>query len=957
MIILCAYPAKAQYFQTGQDPASIKWMQINTDNFQIIYPEEFEKQAQRISYVLGKVYRYGAKSLNFKPRKVSVILHTRTVHSNGLLAWAPKRIELFTTPHQQIYAQDWLEQLALHEFRHLVQMDKIQSELPVLVKMLLGEQATAIITGAYLPLWFLEGDAVVTETALSNAGRGRQASFSMDYRAQLIEKGKYSFDKAYLGSYKDYVPNHYKLGYWIVGKSREKFGADVWANALQRIGKHPFSLTPLNSSLKRSTGFSAKQLYSGIFEQLSGEWKQDLSGRGTDSLIVVSPSRKNYTEYLYPEIYRDSLIFAYRTSIDDIGRFVLIYPDKTEKIIYTPGLIFEESVSMKNNLIIWAERRADLRWTHSDRSVIQIYNIESKELYEIKHENKLFSPAISPDLKSFAAVEVDPENNFYLSVFDLSTGTLKNRFKTVDNQYFFTPCWDEKGEKLFVVCLSAQGKYLASFDFITRMLVPLTEATFADLKNPVYADGQLIFSADFSGVDNLYSCDIQTKKIIQVARVPFGSDYPSVFGNQILFSNYTASGNQLAVISLADKKHQEEVKSVQLKSDILAETLASQENGIPDFSNADSVLYTSDKYSKLGHLFNFHSWAPAYVDVNSYEIRPGVSVFSQNKLGTAETRLGYEYNVPDRTGRYKLAFNYLGWFPEITTELSAGNEASNYYQVTNTVNQNNEIIHSDTTVQRFTWTELTADVDIRLPLNFSRGKYSRIFYPELQYTFNQVVHSKSTPENFYSGDYHSLTYRLYFYNLLHQSNQNLMPKWGQQVDLIFRHTPFVGNDLGTLSGIQSVLYFPGLWKNAGFKIYQGYQEKRFVGHSTFSNFIRFPRGFQSYQNNKMYSLAVDYKFPLFYPDFSIGKLAYVKRLKSSLFYDYAWLSLPAVDRNGKIYPNHLQGEQISLGIELTADFHALRFFAPIELGVRSIYRPDFRDFGFDLLMSIDFNGF
>ena len=59
-------------------------------------------------------------------------MHTRTAQSNGLVAWAPKRIELFTTPHQQIYSQDWLEQLALHEFRHLVQLDKIQSELPFL---------------------------------------------------------------------------------------------------------------------------------------------------------------------------------------------------------------------------------------------------------------------------------------------------------------------------------------------------------------------------------------------------------------------------------------------------------------------------------------------------------------------------------------------------------------------------------------------------------------------------------------------------------------------------------------------------------------------------------------------------------------------------------------------------------------------------------------------------------
>ncbi len=958
LVILQIPTAKAQYFQTGQDPSQIQWKQINTSNFQVIYPEEFEKQAQRITFVLEQVYNYGSKSLDFRPRKISVVLHTRTVKSNGLMAWAPKRIELFTTPHQQIYAQDWLEQLALHEFRHLVQMDKIQSELPTLVKAILGEQAAAIVVGAYLPFWFLEGDAVVTETALSNTGRGRMAAFSMDYRAQLIEKSKFSFDKAYLGSYKDYVPNHYKLGYWMVGKSREKFGTDVWSGALQKIGQQPFSITPLNSTLKKTTGLTAKQLYDQLFGELSTEWKRKLSNAPIDSISIVSPKNKNYIEYLYADFYRDSLIFAYRTSINDIGRFVLISPEKSERIIYTPGTIFEESVSLQNNLIIWAERRADLRWTHADRSVIQIYNIENKTKREIKNRNKLFSPVISPDLKSFAAVEVDPANNYQLSVFDLATGILKERFQTPDNQYFFTPCWDGKGEKLYVVCLSGKGKYLASIDLKTKDIQALTTTTFANIKNPVYSKGQVIFSADFTGIDNLYAVDTQSKKITEIAKVPFGADYPSVTssGENVIYSHYTSAGYRLATVSLKPKTDQKEVKSIALAPDSLAQNIANQEIGIPDFSNSDSVVYRSKKYRKLAHLFNFHSWAPAYIDINSYEIRQGVSLFSQNKLGTAETKLGYDYDVADKTGRYKIGFRYSGLFPEFNTELSVGDQSSSYYQIKNTVNKFNQIISSDTTIQRFSWKELTADFDVRLPLNFSKGKFSRIIYPEIQYTFNQVSHKASTPENFYSGNYHAMTYRLYFYNLLQQSSQNLMPRWGQQFDLIYRHTPFIGNDLGVLSGMQSILFFPGVTKNAGLKVYQGYQEKSFVKNYNFSNFIRFPRGFQGYQSNKMYSLAADYRFPFLYPDLSIGKLAYIKRMKASLFYDYAWLSVPVVDDNGIIYPNHHNIELKSFGLELTSDLHFLRFFAPVEIGIRSAYRPDFKDFMFNLLFSIDFNG-
>jgi hypothetical protein len=954
-----SHTANAQFFQSGQDPSQIQWKQINTDHFQVIYPEEFDKEAQRLSFVLSKVYEYGTKTLNFSPRKVSVILHTRTVNSNGMVAWAPKRIELFTTPHQQIYAQDWLEELALHEFRHLVQLDKIQSELPFLLKLILGEQAAAIVTGVYLPFWFLEGDAVVTETALSHNGRGRMASFSMEYRAQLAEKGKYSFDKAFLGSYKDFVPDHYKLGYWMVGKSREKYGSQIWSDVLQKIGNQPFSITPLNSVLKKETGMNSKQLYNQVFDNLQNDWKQNLISSSTGNLSVVSPSHKNYTNYLYSEFYKDSYILAYRTSIDDIGRFVLIGPDKTEKVIYTPGTIFDESVSMKNQLIIWAENRSDIRWTHADRSIIQVYNIETKKKQEIDSENKLFSPVISPDLESFATVEVDPENNFFVSVFDLNSGKLKERFKTIDNQYFFTPCWDEKGETLYFVSLSSNGKCLASLDLQTKQFQQITGATFGNIKNPVFTNNQLIFSADFSGIDQLYSLNIDNKEIKKLCDATFGADYPSAVNskNQILFSNYSASGYQLSVLNLTNQTNQEVAANISLKPDKLADNLAAQEKGIPDFTNKDSIEYASKKYSKMAHLFNFHSWAPAYVDVNSYEIRPGFSMFSQNKLGTAETRLGYDYNVSDRTGKYNLAFNYSGWFPEFNTEITYGNGASNYLQITNTTNQYNQVISRDTVVRRFTWNELTADLDVRLPLNLSKGKYSVLFYPEIKYTYNQITHNGSTPDKFYNGNYHAMTYRLYYYHLLHESVQNLMPKWGQQFDLIFRHTPFVGNDLGSLRGIQSVLYFPGLAKNDGIKIYQGYQEKSFTHNNNFSNFIRFPRGYQGYENNKMYSLAIDYRMPLFYPDKNIGKLAYFKRIKSSIFYDYAWLLVPVIDQNGIIIPNHNQFKMNSLGIELTSDLHILRFFAPVELGFRTVYRPDYNDLQFNLLLSINFNGF
>ena len=180
--------AKAQYYAGGQSPGSIKWKQINSSYFQIIFPEGFENQANYVANLLEYARVLDGKTLQNHPPKISVLLHNRTVVSNAEVGWAPRRIEIFTQPPQDSYAQDWLQQLALHEYRHVVQIDKMHQGLTRVLYALFGEQITVGVYGLFVPWWFIEGDAVVMETALSKSGRGRQPFFEMELRAQLLQK-------------------------------------------------------------------------------------------------------------------------------------------------------------------------------------------------------------------------------------------------------------------------------------------------------------------------------------------------------------------------------------------------------------------------------------------------------------------------------------------------------------------------------------------------------------------------------------------------------------------------------------------------------------------------------------------------------------------------------------------------------------------------------------------------
>ena len=94
-----------------------------------------------MTHILEFYYEPNSAYLNHRPSPIPVILHNHSVRSNGFVAWAPKRMELVTTPSPHGYPQDYLEQLALHEFRHVVQVDKLRQGFTKGLSYIIGEAA------------------------------------------------------------------------------------------------------------------------------------------------------------------------------------------------------------------------------------------------------------------------------------------------------------------------------------------------------------------------------------------------------------------------------------------------------------------------------------------------------------------------------------------------------------------------------------------------------------------------------------------------------------------------------------------------------------------------------------------------------------------------------------------------------------------------------------------------
>ena len=197
MLFAASFTAAAQFYNFGTDPSFVKWSQIRTPDFRLVYPRGMDSLARVYLFNLEKMRPVVNKELLLDTKPISVILHPYTTLSNGAVSWAPKMVNLITTPEAyRGTTEPWVEQLASHELRHVTQTQHFTKGIWRALEYVMGEQAVGIGLGLFSSSVFMEGDAVVAETENSESGRGRSASFLMYPRALLLDGIDWNWDKA-----------------------------------------------------------------------------------------------------------------------------------------------------------------------------------------------------------------------------------------------------------------------------------------------------------------------------------------------------------------------------------------------------------------------------------------------------------------------------------------------------------------------------------------------------------------------------------------------------------------------------------------------------------------------------------------------------------------------------------------------------------------------------------------
>ena len=91
---------------------------------------------------------------------------------------------------------------------------------------------------------------------------------------------------------------------------------------------------------------------------------------------------------------------------------------------------------------------------------------------------------------------------------------------------------------------------------------------------------------------------------------------------------------------------------------------------------------------------------------------------------------------------------------------------------------------------------------------------------------------------------------------------------------------------GEILGLESFFYFPGLAKNHSFLASFNYQKG--TGVNQYATEIATVYGYNNIlaKNKLQNTLLFNYRFPLAYPDWEIGSLAYVRNFRGGLFCHY-----------------------------------------------------------------------
>ena len=945
-----------------------EWFCIKTPHVDLIFKGGIHREAQRIANTVEHLYEPVAQSLGVKPDRIPLIIDSQRAYSNGHYARPLPHVVFFAFPSQDcnwLGTNEWLNRLAVHEFRHVAQYAKLHQRFNRLSHWVGGDFLRQNWITFNVPGWFMEGDAVGIETALSWSGRGRIPKFSLLYKTNLLERGGFSYYKQVFGSFKEKIPNEYRLGYYLTTHLRRHYGTTVLADILEQTTRPRL----LDTAIKNATGKNLLQIYKDTNQELKALWTKQLSGLEFTQATRLNPRADSaYTDYSFPQPYNNTDLIVFKSGIGTVGQFVLLGGPKQEQQLCIPHYINDGTgFSVAQGQIVWVEANVpDPMWENRSYGVIQRYDIQKKRLKTLTHKSRYSAAALSPDGTKLVATECDEGYNHRLVILDADNGRVLQRLPNPDNHFYLNPRWSADGKQVVVIKHVQQKTTIALIDVATGAMQDLLPYSTQHIGLPVMQGQYVFYNSAYSGIDNIYAVDLATRQQYQVTSRKYGAYNPAVSadGRWLFFNDFTKDGMDVVRMPL-DPQQWIPLEKVEDRSIRYYAPLVTQENNSDVLTTVPSHKYPVKRCHPRKY-FNIHSWLMCHefkADWNTMDPQDpfegiqkikGNIITAADLLGTTKLTVDYLHDFKQQYGTTTAKLCYKGWYPHITLD---GKLKRKYAAQ----------VRYDPAVS----------LVLKLPWKFRRG----------QYTHNFSLGTKGELGSIDDQTYYQQTYYGTFVRFAKMSTRDIDSPWYQELSIIYKHYPYAEPGVLAEAELYSstfspsmTLQFPGLLKHHVLRLIPKYTSKKGYAHKPEELTVLVERGHvllppeggwdvkrngedckiyypfltkepkskteKIYRevciHEKEFGAAIKYDLPICYPDWNLNHLLYVKRLRIEGGYGFEYTHT-SYNVDPRFQPERIKDPttkfENQVSIALLADMHLFTFLnlPKVKVGVTYIY--------------------
>ncbi|MBQ5647802.1 MAG: hypothetical protein IIV16_01615 [Alistipes sp.] len=906
MALLATYSASAQYYSWGADPTYMHWRKLKGDKIDVIYPDTAREAGYKMMYYARAVqptidfgYRHG-------PMKIPFVIHPENFSSNGMVMWLPKRVEILSSPAVNSYSMPWLKQLAAHEYRHAVQYNNINRGFVRVFSYILGQQSSTIGL-LFMPLWGLEGDATLSETQMSSYGRALQPSFTMHYRAVGNFALTENLNKWFCGSYREYIPDHYQLGYQITAYANTKYDENIWDKIVRFAVRNPYTIATTYVGMRKFYNTSTTKLTRETFANLNDHWNS-LPYQPNTSMQISDDASKGYTMYSYPQYIDQNTVLSLYETLDKPNAFVLTdrKSGKRKHIAYT-GSVSTRPSEVVGGRVWWTEYRRSLLFAERVNSKLCYMDLDRGRTRTLNRMDKALYPTPISEYE-LAWVEYLPSG-----VYNIVRG---NPMPRHEEEYLRVEipsdieihglAYDNYTHALYFTATDDSGMWLGRVGK-NREIEHITKGAYITISDLRAKDGVLYFGSIQSGKDEVHCYDLCTDTEYRISASTYGSFAPMPDDKAgILMTTYDRYGYHLAEQKIVrDTLPTVEYSKLPIN---LVNPPRKKWNTINldtvRFIGADSMLMQAQsdtntkrnrqkalrdkRYSGATHLFNIHSWAPVSYDPfalseeGALDFNLGATIMSQNILSTASGFLTWGWNAKEGHV-FKGSFRYYGLGVNLSVNATYGgtqqlysaysylyNPISNRYEtvlpggkeeyVTNPITGKEELVLNEVPERGKYY---NVGVMASLPLYFQAGYHTRFVQVSAGYNYSNglvakvdklsVALGKGSVSNIakigYKEGVHLLQFGAGYQDMVRLAHKDFLPRWGQVISVNYALNP-ADHNFSHLISVYGKGYFPGVAKHHSLSlaaVYQtslgGFDHEKALSNLAFHSGRLIPRGF------------------------------------------------------------------------------------------------------------------